>query len=93
MSAWVLLLDTKDSIHWGHEGRLDAPFLECYGAPSLERRFLERRHLCRHGFCYSIQKTLSTGDTKEDSMHLFWSAMERPTLVQYRKIEGHRLRF
>ncbi|HQQ66646.1 MAG TPA: hypothetical protein PLO55_10990, partial [Thermotogota bacterium] len=43
----------------------------------MERRFLERRHLCRHGFCYSIQKTLSTGDTKEDSMHLFWSAMER----------------
>jgi len=50
MSAWVLLLDAKDSIHEGHEGILDAPFLECYGAPSLERRFLERRHLCRHGF-------------------------------------------
>ena len=45
------------------------------------------------GFCYSMQKILSTRDTKEDSMHLFWSAMERPTLVQYRKIEGHRLRF
>ena len=35
MSAWVLLLDVKDSIHWGHEGRLDAPFLECYGAPDF----------------------------------------------------------
>jgi|GEM_PF-3346311 len=35
MSAWVLLLDVKDSIHWGREGRLDAPFLECYGAPDF----------------------------------------------------------
>ena len=37
------------------EEGLEAPWTDIFKAP-----FLERRHLCRHGFCYSMIKDPST---------------------------------
>jgi len=57
-SARVLFLDDKGSIHEGTRRlRMEKGYRSKKGS---KRRFLERRHLCRHGFCFSMIKDPST---------------------------------
>ena len=81
MSAWVLLFDDKEPIHERYEWKRGI------ARRKARRRAwsaLERRHLCRHGFCYSMIKNLSTNGTNgkgvsleeklEERLRALWSA-------------------
>jgi len=62
-SARVLFLDDKGSIHEGTRRlRMEKEYRSKKGS---KRRFWERRHLCRHGFYYSMIKE---NDTKTSNV-------------------------